>query len=132
MKNKFTTLIQNIHLMKTLILFLGLLLMSVSNYAQQTLDGVWNTGMENTTIEIKNGEGQIYSFENQKVTKGKLMIKEINKTNKTNNTYKGKLYIIKKNRWVDAEFVPNGNSLTVTISSGWRSKSLKWNLVKKS
>lgn len=114
--------------MKTFVLFLGLLLTSVSNSAQQTLDGVWNTGKENTTIEIKNGEGKIYSSDNQKATKGKLMIKEIQKTN---NTYKGKLYIIKKNRWVDAEFNPSEDFLNVTISSGWRSKKLKWNLVKK-
>jgi len=92
----------------------------------QSIEGVWNTGKENTTIEIKNGEGKIYSSDNQKATKGKLMIKEIQKTN---NTYKGKLYIIKKKRWVDAEFIPNGNSLNVTVSAGWRSKTLKWNLV---
>ncbi len=112
--------------MKNLMLFLGLLLTSVSTYAQHTLDGIWDTGIENTTIEIKNGVGKIYSSDNQKATKGKLMIKEIKKTN---NTYKGKLYSIKIKRWIDAEFIPKANSLDVFISSGMRSKTLKWNLV---
>lgn len=57
------------------------------------------------------------------------MIKEINKID---NKYKGKLYIIKINKWVDAVFVPNGNLLSITISTGWQSKTLKWNLVNKS
>jgi hypothetical protein len=56
-------------------LFLDLFLTSVSTNAQQNLDGVWNTGKENTSIEIKNREGEIYSSENKKATKGKLMIK---------------------------------------------------------
>lgn len=113
--------------MKTLLFFLGLLLTSVSINAQQSIDGIWNTGKENTTIEIKKVEGKIYSSDNAKATKGKLMIKDLEKTG---NSYKGKLYIIKKNRWVDAVFVPNGNSLTVTISAGWQSKTLKWSKVK--
>ncbi len=111
--------------MKNLMLFLGLLLTSVSTYAQHTLDGIWDTGIEYTTIEIKKGEGKIYYSDNQKATKGKLMIKEIKKTN---NTYTGKLYSIRMKRWVDVQFIPKGNSLDVIISSGLRSKTLKWNL----
>lgn len=113
--------------MKNLLFILGLLLTSISVHAQQSIDGVWNTGKENTTIEIKNEIGKIYSSDNQKATEGKIMIKEIKKTG---NSYKGKLYIIKKNRWVDAEFMPNGNSLSVTVSAGWQSKTLKWTKVK--
>lgn len=115
--------------MKTLLIFLGLLLTSFSINAQQSIDAIWDTGKQNTTIEIKNGEGKIYSSDNIKATKGKLMIKEINKID---NKYKGKLYIIKINKWVDAVFVPNGNLLSITISTGWQSKTLKWNLVNKS
>ncbi|PIQ48962.1 MAG: hypothetical protein COW03_07335 [Cytophagales bacterium CG12_big_fil_rev_8_21_14_0_65_40_12] len=114
--------------MKTLMLFLGLLLTSVSMNAQQSINGIWNTGQDNTTIEINSSTGKIHSSNNEKATIGKLIVKDLNKID---NAYKGKLYIIKKKRWVDVEFVPNGNSLTVTISKGWQSKTLMWNLVEK-
>lgn len=115
--------------MPAFILYLGLLLTSISMSAQQSIEGVWDTGQENTKIEITNNLGKIYSSDNKMATVGKIMIKELIKTN---NTYKGKLYLVRRNRWVDAVFIPKGNSLTVTISAGWQSKTLKWNFVKKS
>ena len=114
--------------MKTFIIFLGLLLSSFSINAQQGIEGLWDTGQENTKIQIISTVGKIYSSDNEKATVGKLIVKELKKIN---NTYKGKLYLIKRNRWVDAEFVRNGNFLNVTISAGLQSKSLKWKLVKK-
>ena len=114
--------------MKTFIIFFGLLLMSISMNAQQRIEGLWDTGQDKTKIEIIGTTGKIHSSDNEKATVGKLIVKELKKID---NTYKGKLYLIRRNRWVDAVFVPNGNSLTVTISAGWQSKTLKWNLVKK-
>jgi beta-lactam-binding protein with PASTA domain len=113
--------------MKNLLIFFGLIITSISMNAQESIDGLWNTGKENTTIEIKNVIGKIYSSDNLKATEGKILIKEIKKTG---NSYKGKLHIIKKNRWVDAEFIPNGNFLSVTVSVGWQSKTVKWTKVK--
>lgn len=113
--------------MKSLFLFIGLLLATVSVNAQQSIEGIWNTGKDNTEIEIKKDEGKIYTSDNENATLGKLIIKDIKMNN---NTYKGKLYIIRKDRWVDALFVPNGNSLTVTISAGWQTKTLQWRKVK--
>lgn len=113
--------------MKILFLFVGLLFFTVSMNAQQSIEGVWNTGKDNTEIEIKNAQGKIYTSDNEKATSGKLMIKDLKKNN---NAYKGQLYIIKKDRWVDAVFVPDGNSLTVTIAAGWQTKTLQWRKVK--
>jgi len=114
--------------MKNFIFILGLLLTSVSINAQQIIVGLWNTGQDNTIIEIIGNTGKIQSSDNEKATVGKLIIKDLKKID---NTYKGQLYLIRKDRWVDAVFVPNGNYLNVTISAGWQSKTLKWNLVKK-
>lgn len=114
--------------MKNFIFILGLLLTTVSVNAQQSFVGLWNTGQDNTIIKIISNTGKIHSSDNKKATVGKLIIKDLKKID---NTYKGKLYLIRKDRWVDAVFVPNGNYLDVTISAGWQSKTLKWNLVKK-
>jgi hypothetical protein len=114
--------------MKTFTLFLALFLTSISINAQQSVEGLWNSGQDNTQIEIISTTGKIYSSDNDKATVGKLIIKELKKTE---NTYKGKLHLIRRNRWVDAVFVRNGNFLNVTISAGWQSKTLKWQLEKK-
>lgn len=111
--------------MKTLLFFLGMLLTSMN--AQQSIDGIWNTGQENTKIEINSTTGKIHSSDNKKAPIGKIIVKDLNKIN---NTYEGKLYLIKRDRWVDAVFVPNGKSLNVTISAGFQKKTLVWNLVK--
>jgi len=113
--------------MKTFLIFFGLLLTSISMNAQQSIEGLWNTGQDNTKIEIISTAGKIHSSDNEKATVGKLIVKELKKMD---NTYKGKIYLIKRNRWVDAVFVPNGNFLNVTISAGLQSKTLKWSKVK--
>lgn len=99
--------------MKTLFLLFTISLLSVSTFAQQSISGIWNTGIENTKIEIKDAnskfEGKIYASDNPKAPKDKLMVKDVWKNNQG---YKGKLYIISKARWMDAVFVRNGDVLT--------------------
>jgi hypothetical protein len=112
--------------MKILVLFLGVLLTSISMNAQQSINGIWNTGQDNTKIKIDNTIGKIHSSDNAKATVGKLIIKDLNKVG---NSYKGKLYLIRRNLWADAVFVPNGKLLNVTISAGFQKKTVVWNLV---
>ncbi|MEL7223034.1 MAG: hypothetical protein AAGJ93_17050 [Bacteroidota bacterium] len=94
--------------------------------AQTAIVGVWNTGQENTKVEIKEAgsqmEGTILSSNNEKVV-GTLIIKNVQPVGEA---YKGQLYAIKKDRWVDAVFKPEGEKLTITVSSGWRSKTVEW------
>lgn len=117
--------------MKILLVLFSILFLSVSIYAQKSIEGIWDTGMENTKIEIKAAdskiEGKIYASDNSKAPKGKLMVKDVSKNNQV---YKGKLYIIKKDRWVDAVFVRTGDKLIVTISAGFQKKTVEWELVK--
>jgi len=112
--------------MKTLLFFLGVLLTPISINAQQSINGIWNTGQENTKIEINKTIGKIYSSDNKNATVGKLIVKDLNKMG---NSYNGKLYLIRRNQWVDAVFVPNGKSLNITISAGFQKKTVVWYLV---
>ena len=107
-------------------MFFGLSLTLISTNGQQGIEGLWDTGQYNTKIEIIGTNGKIYSSDNEKVTVGKIIVKELKKKG---NNYKGKLYLFRRNQWVDAVFDPEGNFLVVNISVGWQSKSLKWKLV---
>lgn len=113
--------------MKQLPVFFLIIISTLSLNAQQSIEGIWNTGKENTTIEIKNISngwiGEIAASDNPKASKGKLMIKDIQKEK---NGYKGKLYVAKKNKWVDALFEPTGKILLVTVSVGWKKKKIEW------
>ncbi|MEO0469269.1 MAG: hypothetical protein AAF206_06605 [Bacteroidota bacterium] len=113
--------------MKTVAILFFMLLGGLSLQAQESLAGIWNTGQENTTVEIKQAgndwSGKIHASDNPKAPLGTLMIKEVKKDKKG---YKGKLYSIKKDRWVDAYFEPQGDTLSITISVAWQKKSLAW------
>ena len=96
-------------------------------HGQSTIKGIWNTGEDNTKIEIKesNGfyEGKLFSSANAKAKVGTLILKEV-KTSGGN--WKGKMYSIKKNKWFDAVLNIEGNQLVITVNAGWTSKTFTW------
>ncbi len=114
-------------IMKKALTLFALLCTFCSLTAQQPMEGIWQTGKDNTTIKIihLNDEwvGQIMSSDNSKATTGTQMIKGLKKQGKG---FAGQLYVFRYNRWVDAFFEPKGNSLFVTVSSGFRSKTIEW------
>lgn len=95
--------------------------------AQQSINGIWNTGQENTKIEIKleNGmyNGKIISSDNAKAKKGTIILKDVKSIK---GEWKGKLYSLKKKDWFDAILQLNGSVIVVTVKSGWGSKTVKW------
>ncbi len=95
--------------------------------AQQAINGIWNTGQDNTLIEIKekNGsyEGRVFSSDNNKAVIGNLFVKEVKSVS---GKWKGKLYSPKKQEWFDAVFLIKGEKLTVTVKSGLMSKTVEW------
>ena len=115
--------------MKPLSILLFVLFSAFSMNAQQSIEGIWDTGKENTKIKIKKTnneiEGIILSSDNTKAPIGKLMIKEVVEKN---GVFKGKLFAIKKGKWVDAVFNRKGDTLNITVSFGWMSKTVKWDL----
>ena len=109
------------------VITLCILFSALSIHAQTSISGIWNTGQDNTKIEIKgdNGvyEGRLISSDNANAKIGKLILKDVKSVS---GTWKGKLYSVKKNKWFDAVLKAEGNHLLVTVSSGWNSKTLKW------
>ncbi len=93
----------------------------------QSLVGIWNTGEDNTKIEITEDNGvffgKILSSENAKANIGKQIIKDVKLID---GEYKGQLYAAKKGKWYDAVLKENSSQLNITIKVGWMSKTLAW------
>lgn len=112
--------------MKILIVF-SLILSAITMNAQQSIAGTWNTGNENTKIEITktNGiyNGKTVSSDNPEVKIGKVFLKNVKSSG---DKWKGKVYSPKKDTWYNAVLEEKNGQLLVTIKSGWVSKTLKW------
>lgn len=98
-----------------------------SGNAQQPIEGIWNSGTENTKVEIsqKNGEwvGKIISSDNEKATTGTVILKNLKKQHEI---WKGELYSPRKKEWFDAVLKVEGSQLLVTVKSGLANKTVKW------
>ncbi|MDT0620387.1 hypothetical protein [Croceitalea vernalis] len=103
------------------------LLFGIITMNAQSLEGLWNTGKENTTVKIKKTgdlfEGLLDSSDNKEAPIGKLLIKDIKKSD---DFYEGKIYVVKKKKWYNAKFEPKNNVLIITIYSGWMKKTVEW------
>lgn len=101
--------------------------MSVAVNAQEAIQGLWQTGRENTKIEISqnNGDwiGKIKSSDNEKVNIGKVILKDLKKQNEK---WIGKLFVVKKQKWYDVEIIPNKTKLDLTVSTGFFEKKVQW------
>lgn len=95
--------------------------------AQQSINGIWNTGQDNTEIEIKseNGiyDGKIISSENSNAKKGTLILKDVKSVS---GKWKGKMYSPKKKEWFNAVLELKGGKLMVKVKSGFMSKTVEW------
>ena len=103
------------------------ILFSFTTMNAQSLAGVWNTGDENTKIEITEDDGivkgKILSSDNAEAKIGNQILKDF-KFNK--GEWKGKLYAAKKGEWYDAVLKENGGQLDITVKVGWMSKTVHW------
>lgn len=93
----------------------------------QSIEGLWNTGNENTIVKISkvnsSYQGKIHSSENPKAKKGIVLVKDIVKSG---NIYNGKIYVAKRNKWLAAKFEPKNEKLYVTVSAPFGSKKVTW------
>lgn len=107
-----------------------LLIMSISVNAQEAIQGLWQTGRENTKIEISQNNdewiGKIKSSDNEKVTIGKVILKDLKKQNEK---WIGKLFVVKKQKWYDVEITPNKTKLDLTVSAGFFENKVQWSKV---
>ena len=107
-----------------------LLLFGLTMQAQESLVGTWNTGKDNTKIEITAEKdvfvGKIISSDHAKAKIGKQLLKDIKSVG---GAWKGKMYSPQKNKWFDAVLEDKGNQLLITIKAGWTSKTITWKKV---
>lgn len=96
-------------------------------FGQQSLEGSWNLGKENTIIEISNVndvyEAKIVASDNEKVKIGTPFLKDVTLVD---GAWKGQLYNLKKGKWYDVVLQPSGDKILATVSSGFRSTTLEW------
>jgi hypothetical protein len=99
-------------------------------FAHTDVTGTWDTGQENTLVKIFEKEGvyfgEIVSSDNSKVEIGKQLIKDLMYKK---GKWKGKLYAIKKKKWVNAEMELEDGNMKIKIKAGFSRKTLKWKKV---
>ena len=107
-----------------LILALGFF---VSLSAQDFQKGTWLTKKGNTKIETyqKDGAwyGKVISSNNPKAKIGNDVLRAFKQVD---GAWKGKLFVARKNREVDAVIEPTKDKLSITISQGFSSRTLVW------
>jgi uncharacterized protein (DUF2147 family) len=108
---------------------LFLLMFSITySSAQQSIEGLWETGKEESIIDISLSSeqliGKIKSSNNKKAEIGKIILKELRKEG---NKWVGKIYAAKRKKWYHVEIISKEDVLELKIGSGLMSKSLQWN-----
>jgi uncharacterized protein (DUF2147 family) len=113
------------------IFFVSMLsLFSITAFSQTDISGKWNTGDQNTLVEIvqQNGVyiGKIISSDNPKVKQGKVILRNV-KAKKAG--WAGEIYAPRRSEWYDAEISTSGNKLKLKMSVGFISKTVEWTKV---
>ena len=89
--------------------------------------GTWLTNKGNTKVETYQKEGAWYgkvlSSDNPKAKIGTDILRAFKQVN---GQWKGKLFVARKNREVDAIIEPSKDKLSITISQGFSSRTLVW------
>ena len=113
--------------MKVLTTFFLLMFSIVFTSAQQSLEGLWKTGKEETLIEISYSNeqliGKIKSSKNEQAEIGKIILKNLQSEG---NKWVGKIYAVKRKEWYSVKIVPQKEKLDLKIGSGLFSKTLEW------
>ncbi|MDX1907206.1 MAG: DUF2147 domain-containing protein [Bacteroidia bacterium] len=113
--------------MKTFASIFILLLSLAGLQAQTAPAGVWNTGQDNTLVEITNVEGRyvgkLISSDSPNAKIGNLLLKDLKPNG---GAWKGQLYAPKRSAWYDATVEVKGNRLVIKAGSGFTSKTVEW------
>lgn len=95
--------------------------------AQQSIIGRWNSGQENTVIEIKEVqgkiEGRIVASDNSKAPIGRLIVKVVYRED---GHISGSVYSLRNAKWFDASFSPQSKNMEVTLAIGLITRKLNW------
>lgn len=99
----------------------------VYSSAQQSLEGLWKTGKEETIIEISFSSeqliGKIKSSNNEEAEMGKIILKALRSEG---SKWVGKIYAVKRKKWYNVEIISKEEVLELKISFGLMTRSLQW------
>lgn len=116
MKYLLTIIIASISLSKTI--------------SQSTLEGVWDTGMENTLIHIYKSDdqymGKVLASDNEKAPIDMQVLRNVKQVE---SHWEGEFFIPRFGTWMEAEFAPSKESLDVQVSVGWFKRKRTWSRV---
>ena len=113
--------------LRTMVLVTVLSLFSITVFSQPDISGKWNTGDQNTILEIEQQDGvyigRIISSDNPEVKPGKVILKDVKPKNAG---WTGKIYAPRRDEWHDAEISINGDKMKLVMSVGFFSKTIEW------
>jgi uncharacterized protein (DUF2147 family) len=114
--------------MKALIIYFLVMIFSVPE-SESDIVGNWNIPEEDIQVEIKK-DGEIYNGVIVKAEKEAAIGKEILRDLKEEDgKWTGKFYAVRKDRLLDVVITPNGDELDLEISTGRRTRTMKWTRV---
>lgn len=109
------------------IILIFLMLAAGSLHSQTTLAGIYNTGNENSKIEIAEVDGvfsgTLISSDNENARIGTQLLKDVKPDG---DGWKGTMYAPRKQEWYDATLEMAGDVLEITVGSGFLSKTVEW------
>jgi uncharacterized protein (DUF2147 family) len=95
--------------------------------AQSGLEGVWNTGEDNSKVEIfeQDGEyfGKLISSDNPKAKMGTEILRNFSQVN---GIWQGTIYAVKRDKLYKASITPAGDTLKIAVSAGMVTQKLSW------
>jgi uncharacterized protein (DUF2147 family) len=102
------------------------LLVSLSAFSQNEIVGNWDTGKENSIVEIYEDSGDLFgkiiSSDRAEVV-GKINLRNLE--NKGDH-WEGELYVFKRRSWYDVSIHEEDDTLYLVISVGFFQKEVQW------
>ena len=113
--------------MQNLIFIITFIHLAVNLSAHDDLKGIWQTGRNNTLIEIYEKDNSLYGkvifSDNPEAPVGKDVLENLTRDG---NTWKGTMYSWKKDKRANVTVEPAGNSLKIKIDAGLIPVTLEW------
>lgn len=105
---------------------------SYDSAAQSTLTGKWQTGEDNSIVQVEETSGvitgKLVSSDNPKAKMGTEILRDFKQAK---GVWSGRLYAAKKDKLYDATLSLNTNTLNIKVSAGIVNKKLAWQRVEK-
>jgi len=106
---------------------LALFCMATLAHASSPIEGRWHTPGKEGTVEIEISDkvlsGKLVASTHEEAKIGAKILRDFVSNGKS---WKGKVYIPKKDKTLDAELSLQDGSLKMKVSAGLRSKSIIW------